>query len=384
MKSSWTILLIVIVALLLNAQSGCQEAQKAPQPRQTISAPPPETPKVVEGKKPKTKKTTESPIQVQAKAPAKKRKKLPVIKVEDRTHDFGKVAPSKKYDCKFKFKNVGKATLKITKIQSTCGCTVPQLKKKSYAPGESGTVKVTFRTPTRQGKTTKRLYILSNDKKNPKLGLTLKATVELKVAFKPKSLKLSLKAENADAKPIIITSKDGQPFAIKSITSTRDVITADFDPTAEATEFVLEPKVDIERLKKNLKGNIKIAVTHPDSGNINIPYSTMALFEISRPRIVIQNADPEKPVVKTVWITSNYGDKIEIESISSSNGHVEVLSRQAEENGVKLEVRVTPPVQTDKSKRYFRDELKIKIKDNRDDLIIRCNGWYPRKPAKTK
>ena len=384
MKSSWTILLIVIVALLLNAQSGCQEAQKAPQPQQTISAPPPETPKVVEGKKPKTKKTMKSPIQVQAKAPAKKRKKPPVIKVASRVHDFGKVAPSKKYDCEFKFKNVGKATLKITKIQSTCGCTVPQLKKKSYAPGESGTVKVTFRTPTRQGKTTKRLYILSNDKKNPKLGLTLKATVELKVTFKPKSLKLSLKAENADAKPITITSKDGQPFAIKSITSTRNVITADFDSTVEATEFVLEPKVDIEKLKKNLKGSVRINVTHPKSGPINVPYSTLALFNISRPRIVIQNAAPEKPVVKTVWITSNYGDKIEIESISSSNGHMEVLSRQAEENGVKLEVQVTPPAQTDKSKRYFRDELKIKIKDYEDDLIIRCNGWYPRKPAKTK
>jgi len=384
MKSSWTILLIVIVALLLNAQSGCQEAQKAPQPRQTIIAPPPETPKVVEEKKPETKKTTKSPLQVQAKAPAKKRKELPVIKVEKRTHDFGKVAPNKKYDCEFKFKNVGNATLKITRIQSTCGCTVPQLKKKSYAPGESGTIKVTFRTPTRQGKTSKRLFILSNDKKNSKFGLILKATVELKIAFKPNSLKLSLKAENADAKPITITSKDGRAFAIKSITSTREVITADFDSTVEATEFVLEPKVDIEKLKKNLKGNIKIAVTHPESGNINIPYSTPALFDVSRPRIVIQNADPEKPVVKTVWIRSNYGDKIEIESISSSNGHMEVLSQEHEENGVKLEVRVTPPAQTDKSKRYFRDEMKIKIKDSKDDLSIRCNGWYPRKPAKTK
>lgn len=384
MKSNWTILLVIIVVLAMNLQSGCQEADKAPEPDTKIVAPPPETTKVVEDKKPESKKTKKAPIRIQAKAPQKQEGKKPVIKVANPVHNFGKVAPNKKYNCEFKFKNVGNAPLKITKIQTTCGCTVPQLKKKTYAPGESGSIKVAFRTPARQGKTTKRLYILSNDKKNPKFGLTLKATVELKVTFKPKSLKLSLKAENAGTEPVTITSKDGQPFAIKSITSTRNVITADFDPEAEATEFVLEPKIDMAQLKKNLKGNVKINVTHPDSGLINIPYSTLALFEISRPRIVIQNADPQNPVAKTVWITSNYNDKIEIESISSLKGHMEVLSQQAEENGVKLEVQVTPPPQTDKSKRYFRDELKIKIKGSADDLLVRCNGWYPRKPAKTK
>jgi hypothetical protein len=371
---------VVATALLLNLQSGCQEAQKAPEPQQTLT-PPPKTPEIAKEKQPKTVKTTKGPLQIGVK-PAEK-KKVPLIKVENPVHDFGKVGPNKKYTCEFNFSNVGKGTLKITKIQTTCGCTVPQLKKKTYAPGESGTVNVTFRTPTREGKTTKRLYILSNDKKKPKVGLTLKATVELKIDFKPKSLDFSLKAENAGIKPITITSKDGQPFAIKSITSTSDVITADFDPKVEATEFVLEPKVDIGKLKKNLKGNVRINVTHPQSSQINIPFSTLPLFDVSGARIVIQNADPKKPVIKNIWIRNNYGDKIEIESVSSSNGHMEVLSQQAEDNGVKLEVQVTPPPQTDKSKRYFRDELRIKVKGS-DDLIIRCNGWYPREKAAKK
>jgi hypothetical protein len=382
MKSIWPYLLIVSVVLLLIAQLGCQEAEKVSGSQQTLAAPL-QTPEVAQPKEPQSGKPVKAVVQVQAEPTEKKSREVPVIKVENNTHNFGKVGPNKKYTCKFNFSNVGKGTLKITKIQSPCNCTVPQLKKKSYKQGESGTIDVTFRSPSREGKTTKSLYILSNDKKKPKFKLTLKADIELKMAFEPKSLKLSLKAENADAKPITITSKDGKPFAIKSFSATRQVITVDYDPTVKATEFVLEPKVDMAKLKQNLKGNIKIAVTHPDSGNISIPYSTLAMFEISRPRIVIQNADHQKPVDKTVWITSNYGDKIEIESISSLNGHMEVLSRQHEENSVKLEVRVTSPLQDDKSKRYFRDELKIKVKDGKDDLVIRCNGWYPRKAAKS-
>jgi len=380
MKLIRTILLVAAVAWLLNLQWGCQGAQKVPEPRQALTAAP-ERPKIAKDKEPEAARTTEGPAQIQPKRPRKK--KVPRIKVESPVHDFGKVGPGKQYSCEFKFKNIGNDTLKIKRIQSTCGCTVPQLKKKTYAPGESGTVNVTFRTPTREGKTSKRLYILSNDKKKAKFGLTVKATVELKIDFKPKSLNLSLKAENADIKPITIKSKDGQAFAIKGFASSRNVITADFDPKVEATEFVLEPKIDIEKLKKNLKGNIRIDVTHPQSSQINIPFSTLPLFEVSGSRIVIQNADPEKPVIKNIWAKSNYDDKIEIESISSLNGHMKVLSQQREDNSVKLEIQVTPPAQTDKSKRYFRDELKIEVKGG-DDLTIRCNGWYPRKKTAKK
>ncbi len=383
MKSIWTILLTILIVLLLNLQPGCQEAKKAPRQQQTISEPAQDL-KVSESTKPKTAEIAKSPIQTQTKASPGQGDKKPVIKVFNPVHDFGKVAPNKKYNCEFKFKNIGDARLEITKIQTTCGCTVPQLKKKTYAPGESGTIDVTFRSPTREGKTTKHLYILSNDKKNPKFNLTLNANVEVQVSFEPKSLNLSFKAENAGAKPITVKSRDGQLFAIKSISSTRNVITADFDPADKATEFVIEPKVDISLLKNNLKGNVKINTTHPQTGSIDIPYSTLALFEVSRPRIVIRNADPAKPDVKTVWVTSNYGEKVEIESVSSLKGHMKVLTQQSEENGVKLEVQTTPPAQTDESERYFRDELRIKLKDYADDLVIRCNGWYSRKSAESK
>ena len=381
MKLINTILLVIIAVCLLNLQSGCQEAQKTPEPQQMVTVTPKteenaQAPEVV-----KAPDVVKKPKQVQPEPQPKKGK--PVIKVEKLVHDFGKVGPNKKYNCEFEFKNAGDDTLRITRIQSTCGCTVTQLKKKVYAPGESGTVKVTFRTPTRQGSTTKNLYILSNDKKNTKFELALKAIVELKVEATPKSLNLSLKAENAGIKPITIKSKDGRPFAIKSFTSTANVITAGFDTALEATEFVLEPKVDIEKLTKNLKGNIRVNVTHPQASMINIAYSTLPLFEVSHPRIIIQNADPSKPITRNVVVKSNYNNTVQIESISSSKQFMKVLSQQPEDSSVTVEVQITPPEQSKKLKRYFTDEMKIKMK-NGDELIVKCSGWYPRKSAKSK
>ena len=44
----------------------------------------------------------------------------------------------------FEFINIGDHPVTITKVSSSCGCTVPQLKKKLYQPGERGEIRAVF------------------------------------------------------------------------------------------------------------------------------------------------------------------------------------------------------------------------------------------------
>jgi hypothetical protein len=67
------------------------------------------------------------------------------ITFEAETYDFGEISPKTKSTGKFKFTNTGSALLKITKVQTTCGCTVAELSRKEYEPGEDGTLTVTYR-----------------------------------------------------------------------------------------------------------------------------------------------------------------------------------------------------------------------------------------------
>jgi len=66
------------------------------------------------------------------------------ISFENLICDLGEVGTGSKNACEFKFTNKGKSVLNITGIKNTCGCTVPELEKKQYAPGESGTIKATY------------------------------------------------------------------------------------------------------------------------------------------------------------------------------------------------------------------------------------------------
>ncbi|MCX5638151.1 MAG: DUF1573 domain-containing protein [Planctomycetota bacterium] len=62
---------------------------------------------------------------------------LPRISFEKTVCDLGEVGQDSKNTCGFKFTNTGQGLLKIGNIKRTCGCTVFELDKKEYEPGQS-------------------------------------------------------------------------------------------------------------------------------------------------------------------------------------------------------------------------------------------------------
>jgi len=306
---------------------------------------------------------------------------LPDITFEKLVHDFGEIGPKTRNVCEFKFTNTGDGLLKIGKIRTTCGCAVPQLKKKEYGQGESGVVKVIYRSGSRPGSTKKRLFVPSNDKTNPKVTLTIRARILKKIGYEPTKLNLLLKNENAGCPAITLSSLDNQPFAIKEFKSTANCITADFDPSVEAAKFVIEPKVDIERLQKALNGRVNIKLTHPQCNAVSITYSTLPEFATRPLAIVLLDVEPLKTERREVWVLNNYNEDFEIESTSSRYNITKVLSQQKVGNRYKLELEITPPTTGGKTVRMFTDVLTVNIKGGKK-VEIGCRGLYSKKHKK--
>ena len=348
----------VLLAVVLLTQWGCQSSETTPK-KQAVK-PIPEKPVV---QKPVAKASPQVGD-------------VPVITVENPVHDFGEMGPGGTNKCEFKFKNTGSGLLKIERIQSTCGCTVPELKKKEYAPGEEGIITVTFHAPAAKSKTTKHLYIISNDPKTPRAEITIKAEVVVKVEISPENVELRLDEKNAGMPNLVIKSLDNREFSIRSISiSPQNVMTIPFNPTDKATEFTLEPVVDKEKLNQTNAGIIQIRTDHPQAGTLIVRYRAIPEYEVSRPRIILQNVTPGVPVVKDVLIRSNYDKDVEFESAVSRNGYMEIESQEKEGKHLQLQIKITPPEQDASSRRYITDELKITLKDG-TVLPIRCSGWF--------
>ena len=348
-------MICVICSLVSFLQIGCQEQAKLTEPGETVekieTAPKPGQPS-------------------------------PKIVFENVVYDFGEVGPSAKQTGEFKFTNAGKTLLKITKVGKCCGV-VTKLDDMEYAPGESGALKVEWNSGPRESTMVRKLVVHSNDPNTPVANLTIKAKVLLQIAWDPKRLKLFLDEDNAGCPKVTISSVDNRPFSITGFKSTADCITADYDPSAEATKFVLEPKVDIEKIKKSPKGRINITLSHPQGNAAVILFSVVPKYTVNPRMIIMFNAEPDKPIVRTISVLSNYKKDFEIESLSSKSNVVaiKILEKKKIRNGYQLEVEITPPAA--ESKIRFTDLFSISIKGG-EELPIRCNGYYTRRKAKAK
>ena len=361
MKRNCLVLALVFSSVLL-LQLGCQEQIKVAE-KPTIA---PDAAVVVTPQK--------------TKAAPRPKKSPPKIAFENVVHDFGQISPSTKLYGEFRFTNTGEELLKIKEVEKCCGV-IAKLDKNEYAPGESGVLKVEYTSTRTTGLVKKNLYVNSNDKATPRIALTIKGNIIQKVIWQPKSLKLLLSEENAGCSEIILNSVDNQPFSITAFKSTLDCITADVDPSVEATKFILKPKVDMDKLRKTMRGNVYVSVSHPDCDGAAIGFDVLSRFEIKPPLLIVFYLDSQKSIKRYVWILNNYRENFEIESTSSKEGFIKVVSQKKIRTSYQLGLEITPPAVKDKKK--FMDEFFINIKDG-EKLRIVCQGIYSGKEPKTQ
>jgi hypothetical protein len=106
---------------------------------------------------------------------------------EKETIDYGKVAKKSDGARIFTFTNIGTAPLIIKRVQSTCGCTVPEKPEAPIMPGAKGKIKVSYDT-NKSGRFNKQITIFSNAKQTRKI-IRVKGYVSPEISFeKEKSI----------------------------------------------------------------------------------------------------------------------------------------------------------------------------------------------------
>jgi hypothetical protein len=95
------------------------------------------------------------------------------------THDFGQVKAGQVLTHNFEFKNETKTVLIVKDVNTSCGCTISDVKKKKLAPGESTEIKVKFNSKgySDQSHVTQYVYVNTDDIDNPVVRYIIKALV---------------------------------------------------------------------------------------------------------------------------------------------------------------------------------------------------------------
>ncbi len=87
--------------------------------------------------------------------------KVAVIKFKTEVVDYGTITQNSDGTRHFMFTNTGEAPLLITKVKTSCGCTVPTYSKAPILPGQTGELEIKYNTK-RLGAFTKTVTVTSN------------------------------------------------------------------------------------------------------------------------------------------------------------------------------------------------------------------------------
>lgn len=91
--------------------------------------------------------------------------------------DFGQIKAGQIVKHDFTLTNTAQMPLVISAINTSCGCTVPEVKKKLLSPGESTLVEVSFNSTGYAGPVEQYVYVHTDRTDNPVLKFTIKAEV---------------------------------------------------------------------------------------------------------------------------------------------------------------------------------------------------------------
>ena len=170
---------------------------------------------------------------------------------EEQTFDFGEITDLEPVVKTVTFKNSGDKTLEITNVKASCGCTTGKLAKKTYEPGESGTVDITFNPKGKSGKTTKHVHFTSNDPEAKSRSVTFSASIQSVFGISPSNAILKFEGGKYDKESatFTITNRHTEEMKVLSCSSRSDNILVDpIEPysiaAGETSEITVKVKED--------------------------------------------------------------------------------------------------------------------------------------------
>ena len=121
-------------------------------------------------------------------------------------------------------------------------------------------------------------------------------------------------------------------------------------------------------------GEIKVQMNHPEVNIATIFFDVVPKYTVSPQLLYIHSMKANEPKKQIIKIINNYKDDVEIESTTSKEKHVKLISSKKNGSDFELEVEMTtPPAAEDVIK--YTDIFYINL-SNGEQLAVTCTGYY--------
>ncbi len=254
-------------------------------------------------------------------APAEKAKGAPKMVSPEPVYQFGEMDNNKKVEHAFIVRNDGDATLNISRVKTSCGCTVAQPEKKVLAPGEATKVNATLSLRGRQGKVTKSITVYSDDPETPSFVLKFEGTAIAAIHMEPARLSFGRVMDNEvhTRKVNIRAQKEEITFHITKVEYSKlDGIKAEVETVTDGKEYNVTVQNEGPFPTGNLSGRIMLHTDYPARPvlYLNVFAQVIGVLEVAPPSISIRVSDDEtRTTSQYIRVSSGRVQEFEIADI---------------------------------------------------------------------
>ncbi len=159
---------------------------------------------------------------------------LPGLAFDQYLVDLGEVAPTEEVLANFDFRNTSPHPVTITKLEPSCGCLQPTLRKTVYQPGESGYFLLRIKTALQKpGFKEFNVKVHYTDSQPRTRDVYLRTTFpEKQIYVSPMSLTFHQLGTSPVDQELIVTDLRATPAEVIGVTSTSDLVQLQvLDPT---------------------------------------------------------------------------------------------------------------------------------------------------------
>lgn len=244
----------------------------------------------------------------------------PKITFDKTTHDFGTIPDDKSVDTVFRFTNTGKGTLEIIQAAGSCGCTVPALTKRTYAPGESGEIKVAFNPHNRRDKQHTQVTVTTNDPAAPAQLLHVNSFVKAQVRLDPQALSFGQIEKNKGAGNVVVFTSVKPDLRPISVQSNNPIISAVLEEPKQVTiegdqalQASIRISIDPNAQVGPFQGAVTLVTSDPAKPmTITVLGEVIGELALVPPRLSIGGTSPNQQVATQVQISSRYAKPFKI------------------------------------------------------------------------
>jgi hypothetical protein len=225
----------------------------------------------------------------------------PKLVVDPEEFDLGVLKQNETRDFSVTITNAGDQPLVIEDIESTCGCTVPELAVTELAPGQSTAMAIHFNSKTFQGKQTKYVHVFSNDPHRSAVDLIITADIQVPLRMTPAKAMIgfrTLQVGETQTLTYTFTSEDVDELEMEPRSWPRDWLDVAVKPGRSPHTTLVDFTIRADAPPGRHREQIKLSTNVPDAPLVTLQADVKVISDlvVNPEKVNLRVLRPEQPL----------------------------------------------------------------------------------------